>query len=496
MRFLYDGTKLVPEPLTAGREKAMLISQIATIPTYAPNLHFSASSELLSFLAGRQLLLDELPFPLEQIQAHYENGYVSYQKGVVLTEQGRRCLRCGNEAPHLFASFFCARCETVCTYCRKCVTMGRVSECTPLVVSNVPPERIVYPHPLAWTGTLSKAQQQAADAVVQAIEQRAELLVWAVCGAGKTEVLFPGINRALELGKRVCLATPRTDVVLELAPRLKRAFPSVSTIALYGGSEERNKQASLVIATTHQLLRFYHAFDVMIIDEVDAFPYSVEPMLAYAAEKARMERSALIYLTATPKENWQREIKQGKRTAVTIPARYHGYPLPVPTFEWCGNWRKKVKQGTLPTNVLAWVEKRLDEKKQAFLFVPHVELLEKVAAILQRIDRRIAGVHAEDKARKEKVQSFREGNISLLVTTTILERGVTVPNIDVAVLGAEDDVFTEGALVQIAGRVGRSAQYPSGDVRFFHFGKTKAMVKANQHICRMNDEARKRGLFR
>lgn len=496
MRFMYDGTKLVPEPLTAGGEKVVPISRVATIPIYEPNPHFSPSSELLSFLAGRQLLLDELPFSLEQIQAHYEHGYVSYQKGIVQTDRGCRCIRCGNDASHLFASFFCARCETVCTYCRKCVTMGRVSECTPLVVSNVPPERVVYSHPLAWTGTLSNAQQQAAHAVVQAIEQRAELLVWAVCGAGKTEVLFPSIQRALELGDRVCLATPRTDVVLELAPRLKQAFPSVSIIALYGGSEDRKKEASLVITTTHQLLRYYRAFDVMIIDEVDAFPYSVEPMLAYAAEKARKKPSALIYLTATPNENWQREMKQGKRTAVMIPARYHGYPLPVPTFEWCGNWRKKVTRGMLPTNVLAWVKKRLQEKKQAFLFVPHVELLEKVAAILQRLDHRIVGVHAEDKARKEKVQSFRDGNIPLLATTTILERGVTVPNIDVAVLGAEDDVFTEGALVQIAGRVGRSAQYPDGDVRFFHFGKTKAMVKAKRHICDMNDEARKRGLLR
>ncbi|MCL6584956.1 MAG: DEAD/DEAH box helicase [Anoxybacillus sp.] len=492
MRFMYDGTNLVPEPLTAGGEKVVPISRVATIPIYELNPHFSPSSELLSFLAGRQLLLDELPFSLEQLHSHYENGYVSYQKGIISTTQRHRCLRCGNDAPHLFASFFCARCETICTYCRKCVTMGRVSECTPLVVSNVPPERVVYPHSLAWTGTLSNAQQQAADAVVQAIEQHAELLVWAVCGAGKTEILFPGIQRALARGDRVCFATPRTDVVLELAPRLKQAFPSVPTIALYGGSEERNKQGSLVIATTHQLLRFYHSFDVMIIDEVDAFPYSVEPMLAYAAEKARKEPSALLYVTATPKEDWQRDVRQGRRTAVTIPARYHGYPLPVPTLEWCGNWRKKVTRGTLPQNVLTWVKKRLDEKKQAFLFVPHVELLEKVAAILQRLDHRIVGVHAEDNARKEKVQSFREGNIPLLVTTTILERGVIVPNIDVAVLGAEDDVFTEGALVQIAGRVGRSAQYPGGDVRFFHFGKTKAMVKAIRHIRQMNDEARQK----
>jgi competence protein ComFA len=284
--------------------------------------------------------------------------------------------------------------------------------------------------------------------------------------------------------------------VLELAPRLKQAFPHLPVIALYGGSEDRGKTAPLVISTTHQLLRFYKAFDVMMIDEVDAFPYSVEPMLQYAVEKARKEPSSVIYLTATPNRQWQQDVKEGKRKAVTIPARYHGFPLPVPTFEWCGNWRKAVRKQSLPRNVLAWIHERLVGNRQAFLFVPHIELLEKIVAILKKLDSKIEGVHAEDPARKEKVAAFRKGELPLLVTTTILERGVTVPNIDVAVLGAEDRIFTEGALVQIAGRVGRSAQYPSGDVRFFHYGKTKEMIAAKQHIERMNKEAAKRGLLK
>ncbi|WP_269528349.1 DEAD/DEAH box helicase [Anoxybacteroides tepidamans] len=455
-----------------------------------------SSSELLAFLAGKRFLLDELPFPPELIQSHYEHGYLSYQEGIVRTEHGYQCMRCGNRQVHLFASFMCARCGKMCTYCRQCIAMGRVSECTPLVISAFPIESTVYEQPLVWNGALSKGQRQAAEAVTRAIENNEEWLVWAVCGAGKTEVLFPGINRALELGKRVCIATPRTDVVLELAPRLQQAFPSVPVIALYGGSEDRSKQAPLVIATTHQLLRFYRAFDTMIIDEVDAFPYSVEPMLQYATEQARRETASLIYLTATPHQSWQQEIKRGRRKAITIPARYHGYPLPIPSFEWCGNWRKKVKRGTLPANVYAWIRKRIQTGKQAFLFVPHIELLQRVVSILKPFDHRIEGVHAEDDERKEKVRAFRKGEIPLLVTTTILERGVTVPNIDVAVLGAEDDIFTEGALVQIAGRVGRSAHYPNGDIRFFHYGKTRAMVQARRQIIRMNKEATERGLLK
>jgi competence protein ComFA len=95
-------------------------------------------------------------------------------------------------------------------------------------------------------------------------------------------------------------------------------------------------------------------------------------------------------------------------------------------------------------------------------------------------------VYAADKARHEKVARFRNEEYSLLLTTTILERGITISNLDVAVLGAEDHVFTESALVQIAGRVGRSAKMPTGDVTFFHYGKTDAMVRARAQINWMN----------
>ena len=84
-------------------------------------------------------------------------------------------------------------------------------------------------------------------------------------------MLFPGITYALQLGMRLCIATPRSDVVRELFPRLKRAFQSVSIQALYGESRDKSGTAQLIIATTHQLLRYIHTFDVVIVDEVDVF---------------------------------------------------------------------------------------------------------------------------------------------------------------------------------------------------------------------------------
>lgn len=41
-----------------------------------------------------------------------------------------------------------------------------------------------------------------------------------------------------------------------------------------------------MIATTHQLLKFYQAFDLLIVDEVDAFPYVDNPVLYHAVEQA------------------------------------------------------------------------------------------------------------------------------------------------------------------------------------------------------------------
>lgn len=492
MRFAIKGKCIVPQ-----KENSLPISQIPAIPQPPLNKNYSFNPELHQLLTGKQLLLDDIPNPLNsEIQAHYENGYVTYRKGIVYSGKNPVCVRCGNKEPHWFATFPCSRCGETCLYCRKCLMMGRVTACTPLIGWNGPPPQTQLPAKiLEWQGKLSEGQKSASDQVVDAIEQNQELLVWAVCGAGKTEVLFAGIESALSAGKRVCIATPRTDVVLELTPRLKAAFPKITVASLYGGSTDRHLFAPLTIATTHQLLRFYHAFDTLILDEVDAFPYTVEESLQYAAIQARKTTSAMIYLTATPNEKWQRECRSGKRAFTTIPARFHRHPLPVPHFEWCGIWQKLLKKDKLPTNVLNWIKHRIQQDKQALIFFPHIRLMEKALPILHHYAPNIEAVHAEDPDRKEKVQKMRNKELSLLLTTTILERGVTFPNIDVAVIGAEDDIFTESALVQIAGRAGRSKDFPDGNVTFFHYGKTESMLKARKQITTMNHEGVRKGLI-
>lgn len=452
------------------------------------------SAELCAFLDGRRLLPGELPFSEELLRQHQREGFLAAEPSVKLVNQGYRCTRCGNTEPMFFARFSCSRCQTICTYCRRCIMMGRTSECTSLFYWKGPSaDKEGMQVKFVWKGVLSDGQRTASEAVLHAIEHKEECLIWAVCGAGKTEMLFAGIYASLAKGERVCIATPRTDVVLELEPRLRQVFPNIPIAALYGGSSDRYKQAPLTIATTHQLLRYFHAFDTIIIDEVDAFPYSADATLQYAVENAKKEEAAIIYVTATPHRRWKKEARAGMRKAVIIPVRYHRHPLPIPSFSWCGNWKGRLKRQGLPKNIMHWIEKHAAAGRPILLFVPHIRHVEPVVAILKQLDNRIEGVHAEDPMRKEKIRSFRTKDIPLLVTTTILERGVTIADVQVAVLGAEENVFTESALVQISGRAGRNAAYPKGEVIYFHYGKTEEMAAARRHIETMNKEAKRKG---
>ncbi|UCZ55394.1 DEAD/DEAH box helicase [Bacillus shivajii] len=443
------------------------------------------------------MLLDELPFSLAEVYEHVRNGWVRYEPGVVKEGSTYQCQRCGNRDPAMFGQFNCFRCKTTCHYCRSCIMMGRVTTCTPLFTWQTPhntPSSDTH-HKMKWEGTLSIFQQKASNELCETIKsywateknEPDEFLMWAVCGAGKTEMLFHGIELALNKGLRVLIATPRTDVVLELEPRIQEAFPDTDVRAFYGGVKDRFAQGELVISTTHQLLRFYHAFDLVIIDEVDAFPYTADEKLKYAVRHARKPQSLCVYVTATPDPKMKKFAEAGRLKTAKVARRYHRHPLPVPTFQWIGSWKKKLGAGKLPGQVISWVKKHGEAKKQMFLFVPSVNVMNEVVEVLKEaVDFNVDGVHSADEDRRQKVMKFRDGKTQVLVTTTILERGVTVKGVQVAVLGAEEAIFTESALVQIAGRVGRSPDEPNGDVVYFHYGKTKEMIKAVEHIKEMN----------
>ncbi|MGP4073860.1 DEAD/DEAH box helicase [Piscibacillus sp. B03] len=392
-----------------------------------------------------------------------------------------QCQRCYNYDKKYFG-----RLPSGHLYCRKCIMMGRVSKSEPLYKWNGPaPTYEPVQNPCQWDGTLTPLQQHASDELVKQIQQSGSLLIHAVCGAGKTEMLYEGIAYAASKGMKTCIATPRTDVVRELAPRLRRDFPNITSAALYGDSQEVDEQAHLVIATTHQLLRYDQAFDVMIVDEVDAFPYHRDSTLPKAVKRALKDKHTLIYLTATPRMDLKLKSFFKLIPTVSIPMRFHGHPLPIPAFQYVNKISNNITNGKIPKRIQKWIDDR--GSRRYLLFAPTVEMAKQLSALLNDMPY----VYAEHPKREELIKLFRYKKFQAIITTTILERGVTFPSIDVAVIQADHDVFDEAALVQIAGRAGRSAHDPSGDVTFFAEQKTNAMVGARVYSLTMNRKAKK-----
>lgn len=447
------------------------------------------------FFEGRIWSRTDTPFPKEKIDTYIAHCYFEIIPAITKEQRTKSlwrkttllCNRCHNADPHKFIEFHCAYCEKSCHYCRHCINMGRMSCCTELLVWNGPKTKCQQHHELRWEGQFTDKQQLASQQLSESIRQKRSHLIHAVCGAGKTEILFSAIHVALNEGLRVCVATPRTDVVLELFPRFQQVFPNTVIHALYGNSPKQYGFAQLVLATTHQLYRFQRAFDVIIVDEADAFPYTADESLQKAVQKAKTTEAPITYVTATPSPKLLATVNKENWGYSFIARRYHGYPLPVPTYTACWSYAKTFEKGKIPPKIEHWLQQRLQQNEPFLIFFPTIELMEKTVHLFQQINELILCVHAEDPDRKEKVLELRNENISGLLTTTILERGITIKNVQVAVIGAESPIFTSSALIQISGRVGRNVNFADGQVVFFHHGITTEMDHARTEILRLNE---------
>lgn len=389
--------------------------------------------------------------------------------------EGARCRRCGGRRR--------AALPKGESYCLDCLALGRVSTLDVLLTIEEPND-FVPGSKLRWKGRLTGRQEALSKRLIENSQASQNQLLWAVTGAGKTEMLFPLIDWALTSGQRVALLSPRVDVVLELAPRLQAAF-EVFTQVLYGAQEEHYKYSQLVIGTVHQMLRFYQAFDLMIIDEVDAFPYRNNRMLERALHQALKKEGRFLYLTATPSRKMLSMANRGELVLHQLPGRFHGGKLPELTIHYDPRWRKRMTL-SLKKSLELWYF----EKKPFFIFVPAVDDL----ALLEKQVRQLAigrgtTVHATDSERISKVADMRAGKYDYLITTTILERGVTLPNLQAVIMGGDDPTFTKEALIQMAGRVGRAKDSPLGEVLLFASGPARSIRQAQREIRELNRKA-------
>ena len=70
----------------------------------------------------------------------------------------------------------------------------------------------------------------------------------------------------------------------------------------------------------------------------------------------------------------------------------------------------------------------------------------------------------------------------MIVATTVLERGLTIPDVDVCVFAADSSSFNEAALIQMAGRAGRNFHNPYGDVLFLCREKSSLCHQCRKQI--------------
>ena len=392
---------------------------------------------------------------------------------------------------------FCQRCNSSILeewylpigayYCRECLLMKRVRSDQALYYFSQ--EDFPKQDVLKWRGQLTPFQEKVSEGLIRAVKKKEPTLVHAVTGAGKTEMIYQVVSKVIDDGGAVCLASPRIDVCLELYKRLQNDF--ACDIALLHGESEPYFRTPLVVATTHQLLKFHHAFDLLIVDEVDAFPYVDNTMLYYAVKNSVKEDGVRIFLTATSTDDLDRKVRTGELKRLSLPRRFHGNPLIIPKPVWLSDFNRYLDKSQLSPKLKSSIEKQRRTGYPLLIFASEIKKGEKLKEILQEQfpKENIGFVSSVTEDRLEQVQAFRDGKLTILISTTILERGVTFPCVDVFVVEANHRLFTKSSLIQIGGRVGRSMDRPTGELLFFHDGLNASIKKAIKEIKQMNKEA-------
>ena len=354
-----------------------------------------------------------------------------------------KCLRCHNTDPTFFYK------DHGSWYCRKCISFSRLDAGLHLQ-KHVYRSRKVSVRPkmkFAYT----KAQKQIVQQILDGLRQKKDLFVYAATGAGKTEITYEAICMYLAEGKKVGFAISRRQVVLEITDRLRQAFPVLSVVPVTKGYTDVI-DGDIIVCTMHQLYRYPSTFDLLIYDEVDAFPFAGNEVLKQISLQAC--KGQRLYLSATPDEENFKEIEKGSMKMVCLFERPHQHPLIVPQVSK-GSWIAQIVW------ILFYCRQWVKDKKQILVFVPRKKDAERIAHLLTLLVR-VKPIHSDTLDKDEIMEQFHHKELDVLVCTTLLERGITVPSVQVLVYHADHSVFTTASLIQIFGRVGRSFQDPEG----------------------------------
>lgn len=369
------------------------------------------------------------------------------------------CQRCGNSDSR-YIGFLNGK-----PYCRRCISFRGEGVSYKRKDSKEAPIEIEF--------ALSQEQGELSEKIVTNFKNGIDTLVYAVCGAGKTEISYAVISYAIYNGLTVGFALPRRDVVIELYYRLKEAFPKNSIAAVYG-QHTNNLEADIIILTTHQLYRYEKYFDLLVMDEIDAFPFKDNELLISMYERSK--RGNVVLMSATPSDKVIKSFQQDGHDILELRTRFHKKEIPVP--------KTVIHPSFLKVFYLIKKLKQYKEDgKVCFIFTPSIAKCESLYRLLSIFVKGGEYVHSKRENRVEIIGNFKKNAYLFLVTTSVLERGVTFKNLQVIVTDAdEESIYSSATLIQISGRVGRKIGATGGDVIFLAEQETNSMRKAIDEI--------------
>jgi ATP-dependent DNA helicase RecG len=315
-------------------------------------------------------------------------------------------------------------------------------------------------------------------------------------GSGKTAVAALALLMAAEAGFQAAVMVP-TELLAEQHLRTLQRYLAPAGIAPAGltsssaPSERRAVAAGLadgsmrVVVGTHALFQealSYRELGLVVIDEQHRFG-----VLQRSALAAKGRAPHLLVMTATPIP---------RSLALTV---YGDLDLSV--IDELPPGRRPVRTVLRPQaargRVLDFVKQEIAEGGRAFVVYPVIDageesagaaLLEHEAAVRERLVGVAVGVvhgRMPREQREEVTSAFREGSVQVLLTTTIVEVGVDVPEATVMVIESAQR-FGLSQLHQLRGRVGRG-QRPAWCILLADLGAGDAAGQRLEIMCRSQD---------
>ena len=311
-------------------------------------------------------------------------------------------------------------------------------------------------------------------------ERPMDRLVCGDVGFGKTEVAIRAAFKAVDNGKQVAVLVPTTILAFQhfktFSERLKGLPVSIDYLNRFRSAKQRkgvieglaDGTVDIVIGThqlTNQTIKFKD-LGLLIVDEEQKFGVAVKDKL-----KTLKENIDTLTLTATPIPRTLQFSLMAARDLSVI-------STPPPN-------RHPIESNVIRFNeeiIRDAVRYEIQRGGQVFFIHNRIENIKEVAGMLQRLvpDAKIGIGHGQMDGKKLEslMLSFINNEFDVLVSTTIIESGLDVPNANTIFINNANN-FGLSDLHQMRGRVGRSNKKA-----FCYF------ITPPFHM--MTDEARKR----